>query len=337
MLYQKSEDCVPVRQALVAISNAHRERVTAFAKPLSASTLKLYGQAIRLAVEHIRESDVAEVRATILYCCAMFYCFELFNKNPQAADVHIDNGLRLLRDWYRSSPTWPPEGLQPTLRDHFSKLLYTIGRLDWDRLLRDTTAINSAQDDKIFTSGLKISERPSADQDEFELNCRMMLLSRRITRFTRLHAYPDSAPISEMPVHVLFTRLELLCKISEQEAVLDEREARLHETTMPRASVDQRRQLTAIYTFRLYLVTRRVLLDMMCAHDPEDRAAVYNKYADAMLKYAKTARDYFGVQGERVPLLPEPSVMLPIQWLAHSVSRKECRREALDFIGQSCA
>lgn len=337
MLYQKSEDCVPVRQALVAISNAHRERVTAFGQPLTACTLKLYGKAIRLAVEHMQESTVAEVRATSLYCCAIFYCFELFNKSPQAADIHLDNGLRLLREWHRSSPTWPPLDLQPTLRDHFLKLLYTIGRLDLDRLLRDATAINSEHDDKIFTLGLRISPRPSVDEDDFELNCRMMLLSRRNTRFARLHAYPDTVPISEMPAHVHFKRLELQCQISELEAVFDQREARLHEATAPRASLDQRRQLTALYTFRLYLVTRRVRLDMMLARDPAQRTDVYNKYADAMLKYAKTARDYLGVQGERVPLLPEPGVLLPIQWLAHSVSREDSRREALEFVDQYCA
>ncbi|KAF2173845.1 hypothetical protein M409DRAFT_48763 [Zasmidium cellare ATCC 36951] len=224
MLYQKSEYCVPVRQALLAISNAHRERVTTSAETLSGSTLRLYVTAIQLAVEHMeQESTISEKRATSLYCCAVFYCFELFNKNPQAADIHLDNGLRLLREWHRLSPTWPPSGLRNPARDDFTKLLYTLGRLDLDRMLRDAVTRSSEHDDKIFASGLTpLSDRPA--DDYFALKGRMMLLSRRITRFVRRYDHPDTMPIAEVPAHVLFSRLQLQSQITEMEILLDERE-----------------------------------------------------------------------------------------------------------------
>ncbi|KAK4498184.1 hypothetical protein PRZ48_010841 [Zasmidium cellare] len=322
MLYQRSEHRVPVHQALLAISNAHRERVTAFGQPLSGSTVRLYVKAIQLAVEHIQEeSKVDEVRATSLYCCAIFYCFELFNKNPRAADIHLDNGLRLLREWHRLSPTWPPSRLSQAARDDFAKLLYTIGRLDLDRMLRSVATISSDHDEKIFTSGLQ--PPPDHTLDYFELKCRMMLLSRRVTRFIRRY---DSIPISEVPAHVLFSRLQLQSMITEMENLLDQRETMHHST--------YQNELAALSTLRLYLVTHRVRLLMMFALDQAQRTAVYDEYADVMLRHAKMAWAAFSAHSERAPLLPEPGVLVPIQWLARGVSREESRREALEFIEQ---
>ena len=324
-IYQRSLLCPAIRHALLAVSDAHREWIINSSSNLSFATLTQYGKALHITIAGIQADKNWQTYIISLSCCILFYYFELLNRNLAAAGIHLENGLRLLREWHFTSAEWPPAELIGTSRAEFFQILYTIGRLDVDQSLSGEQRKNSIQTQKLIRDGLRpIIEGPF---DGFSLGCLLLLITQSTLHFVASNFRFRGICISKVPREVLHRQFILRCRVDRILTILDKLQAQVDQTSIP-----GRQKMIAICTLRLYLISNRVRLEGVFNSPSGDVARPYDEYADQMLKYAEMASSLRCEPPLRQGFLLEPGIIGPLKRLANEVSHESLRCRAQTLI-----